>query len=197
MSIKNFLIVLMAGVIAGLLLFGNCNKPKPPAPIVVPGKVQVKEVVKYEEKFKKSFDSLKVQYANLEKNATSYKNKLAQEREKLKMKEDAMKQLNLSIEQKTIVDDYIEDHHKIDTTCERIVATLEKQIAVKDSLYSAGEILYSKVRASFDTCIKGQDQWKNYSKQLEGRLAVKTFGNKFWKGVAVVAGLVILKNSLK
>jgi len=197
MSIKNFLIVIMAGVIAGLLLFGNCNKPKPPAPIVVPGKVQVKEVVKYEEKFKKSFDSLKVQYANLEKNATSYKNKLAQEREKSKMMEKVINEMPLSNEQKTAVNDYVENNHEINKISDSISAVKDAQLANKDSMLAKKNLLYAQLRSSFDTCIKGSDQWKGYAEKLEGRLSVKTFGNKFWKGVAIVAGLIILKNSLK
>ena len=196
MNTKNFIILILVGIIAGLIIFGT-HKSTPPAPVLPITKDQAQSVVKNEDAYRKRFDSLQIKYSTLEKKTDTLKSKLTNEKARARMMEKFINDLPVPYEQKNAINDYVQNEQSKDSTTDDLLIIMEDQSDLKDSMLAAKDLLYSKLRVTFDSSLAAQQALIDYSKQLRRQLKWKKVGNTIWKSAAVGAGLIILKNALK
>jgi len=195
---RNYIIILLAGAIAVLILRSSCNSPLPPAPVVIPVKEQVKQVEKNEEAGKKVIDSLQKILTIQAQTSSQLKQKLSQAQLTARQMEDIINNWPKdSTEPCPPIQDYITNSRERDTICNRLIASHEKQLSLKDAMLAQKDTLYSQLRSSFNTAMDQQTILADYNSQLKKQLRRKKLGNIIWKGAAVAAVLFILKTAIK
>lgn len=187
-----------AAAIAALILFKTCNCTKPPSPpIVTPTKTLKQEAAKLEWNYKKSTDSLQAIAAKLQKEAAMQRKAFTDITAYTRLLEKELKETPLPTADSQRVADYIDVVQSGDSSCERLIGTLELQIINKDSTIAAEQRQHVGVQELLQQALKNADEQEKYAKQLKRNLTWTKLGNKIWKGAAVTAGLYILYTLIK
>jgi len=197
MKTINFVVLIAAGILIALIYFATCNKTLPPAPVIPTVREQIKIVTVHEETYKKKFDSLQAINKQLAIKSADLKAKLHGEQQRSMAMENFINDLPLTPESKEAVNDYVANNHSKDSTTNELLFDMEGQLLNKESIIAAHDSLYIQLKRSFDVAVDNQGKLTDYSNALKKQLRWKKIGNTVWKSAAVVAGLIILKNTLK
>ncbi len=204
---KNFIIVLLAGIIAALILFnGNCKKPV--KPVVIPVKEQVKTVEDNEAKIQPIVDSLenvvtdlKIREVVLVKTLASTQ---AENRKLSKFIKTAEAIANgegvtpdTSSSYPELVNALIRNSEIADSMCNETVYNLQGQVKAQAQTIVLKDSAYGMLRTSFNTAMVQQNILADYNKQLNKQLKKKQVASFIWKGAALVGGIFILKSAIK
>lgn len=203
-----FWTTLIFGFLAAWLLFKDCGKPtvKTPEPILVPIKDQVKTVENNEAKSKKVIDSLNKENSKQVAIANDLKGKLKAEQNNSRLIERTLNAyLNqVTPEQPRDTNDYennvrdlITSSQRKDSLCNSLTTNLEGQIRLKDNVITEKDILYSRLRSSFDLSIAQQQTLIDYSKKLKKEIKAKNRSALVWKIISIGAGVFILQNQVR
>ncbi len=207
MKILPYIITLAAGFIIAILFFKSCHKD-PVAPVIISPKELVKTVIQKEKEnfvkidsflriensLRKSAESLKYSYADLQK-----RNVL------LSIKADSLAQLvpvandyeqgNKEALIRTI-DILYENEIIKDSLCTAQVSTLENVVMVNKKIITGKDSLYANLRRSFDTAIDNNLKILDFTKFQKKEIRRRKVGAFVWKVAAIGAGLFIVKQSL-
>ena len=203
---KNFIIILLAGVIAALILFhGNCKKPVKPD--VIPIKEQVKTVEDNTAKEKKISDSLyKVNEKLKVDNASLVKSRAAAQSE-IKRLATMLRRVNtiagalpdtsyMEDERRQLVDDLMGNVALSDSICDATLNNLQSQVSNLEKVITVKDTLIKQHLNSFHAAMVQQDILGQYNKELKRQLKKKQVTNFLWKGAALVGGIFILKSAI-
>lgn len=201
-KVLNKLLWVCIGVIIGAILFSTC-KSKVDAPVIISTKEIKKDIAKAEDNYKQKFDSLLAKETALKSQSTNLTNKLITEIATRKQAEklldiwvsDLPDTVKIEVEKK--INDYEDLVFESENTCIDLVANLNNQIAVKDTMLIAKDSLYSAIKRSLNLSLIQTDKLIDYSKQLQKQVKRKKAGEFVWKAVSFGLAAILVKQSLK
>ncbi len=203
---KNFIILVLAGVIAALILF-NDNCKKPVKPVVIPTKDQVKTVEDNEARIQPVIDSLENVVTELKSKETVLVKTLASTQAENRRLGAAIKNsvtfedgpidYGYYTQQQETINDLVANTELADSICNETIGNLHDQLRAKDATIVLKDSAYSMLRGSFNTAMVQQDILADYNKQLTKQLKRKQVASFIWKGAALVGGIFILKGAIK
>ena len=200
---KNVIILILAAALAAVILF-TCNCRKVVAPVVIPGKEQVKAIEKKEAETSPLVDSMNVAIEMLKSDNVN----LA-----IDLKEAQAKNRTLSSKASVILDtitvkdnDYYSNRQALDeliannamadSLCNVNIENLNGQIDDYIKVINLKDTLNYQIRQSFNTAIAQQNILQGYSKKLERKVKWTQAGKWLWKGAALLGGLFIIKTAI-
>ncbi len=202
---KNFIIVLLAGIIAALILFnGNCKKPV--KPVVIPVKEQVKAVEDKEAEIQPIVDSLENVVTELKSKETVLVKSLAYHQSEnrrlskfIKVAEEianghGIDTVNAYPE---LVNQLIRSSEISDSICNETVTNLQGQVKAQGETIVLKDTAYNFLRSRFDVAMVQQNILADYNKALTKQLKRKQVASFIWKGAALVGGIFILRSAVK
>lgn len=198
MSKANWVNIVLACLLIFILIRGvSCHTATPNKPVIIAPAEQVKTVAADERTAQVKTDSLQA-VIDKQKNITAdLKTKLTQAQKNARLIEATLNSLPQdpadTSHQGNSIADYIDNSQLRDSLCNDLVRSQDLQLATKDSIITVKDTLYSKLKVNFNTGIKQQQDLIEYSKEINRQLKLKKVGSTVWKGVAITAGLYILK----
>ncbi len=204
---KNFVIILLAGAIAALILFnGNCKKPVKPD--VIPVKEHVKTVEANEARIQPVVDSLENVVTELKVKETALVRTLANTQAENRRLSKFIKVAEgiangdgstpvVDSTYPELVNSLILNAELADSICNETIGNLHDQLNAQDATIVLKDSAYSLLRGSFNTAMVQQDILGEYNKQLKKQLKKKQVASFIWKGAALVGGIFILKSAIK
>jgi hypothetical protein len=201
---KNFIILMLACVIAAMILFrGNCNKVE--KPVVIPVKEQAAVVQKVEAKINPEVDKLKLEVNKLKEKEVKLVKSLSYLQSENRRLGGILQTVNTSTEYENItyyedqqeaINDLVENSAMSDSVCNAVVSNLQMQVEAKEGIIVYKDTLISTYKNSLATSYVQQDILADYSKQLKKQLKKKQVTSFLWKGAALIGGIFILKSAI-
>lgn len=175
------------------------NDTLPPAPAVTDTATFQKRVRAVEEASQKKQDSLQ-DVADKEKQVSeSYKGQLAKAQQNGRLMESVINNMpepidtsGLAQDRKAKIQEYFANSHLRDSLCNETIASQSRQLSTKDAQLSEKDLLYSKLRGTFDTAMTQHQLLIDDDKAVRKAFKNKNFGAKLWKGISVAEALYIV-----
>jgi hypothetical protein len=204
MASKNFIILILACIIAAMILFrGNCNKVE--KPVVIPVKEQAAVVQKVEAKINPEVDKLKLEVNKLKEKEVKLVKSLSYLQSENRRLGGILQTVDTSTEYENItyyedqqeaINDLVENSAMSDSVCNAVVSNLQMQVEAKEQIIVYKDTLISTYKNSLATSYVQQDILADYNKQLKKQLKKKQVTSFLWKGAALIAGIFVLQTAI-
>jgi hypothetical protein len=204
MASKNFIILILACIIAAMILFrGNCNKVE--KPVVIPVKEQDAVVQKVEAKINPEVDKLKLEVNKLKEKEVKLVKSLSYLQSENRRLGGILQTVDTSTEYENItyyedqqeaINDLVENNAQSDSVCNAVVSNLQMQVEAKEQIIVYKDTLINTYKNSLATSYVQQDILADYNKQLKKQLKKKQVTSFLWKGAALIAGIFVLQTAI-